>query len=166
MANNLNLPVKDPKPNAANSHGATKNSHKIPVTWEKWCKTGKHGRGARKKNAVVKCLRSGHVRGYFSDLVLRPDLADTDSMYPSLEHLVDPKNHTDTVVEARIINDMKSHLDEAEFWQVIEHLFIVGIEKEKIAPPFGKRLPKGWSPKRHYINGGNTRDEHFETAAA
>lgn len=71
-------------------------------------------------------------------------------MYPSLEHLAGPKNHTETVVEARIINDMKSHLSEEEFWRVIEHLFIVGIDKGKIRAPFGKRLPKGWSPARHY----------------
>jgi len=125
---------------------------KIPVTWEKWCTTGKHGRGARKKNAVLKCLQSGQVRGYFSDIVLRPDIDVTDSLYPSLEHLVDPKNHADAVVEARIVNDMKSHLSESEFWQVVEHLFIVGVEKEKIKPPFGKRLPGGWTPKRHYTN--------------
>ena len=107
--------------------------------------------GARKKNAVLKCLCSGHVRGYFSDLVLRPDLASTDSMYPSLEHLVGPKNHADAVVEARVINDMKSHLSETEFWKVIEHLFIVGVEKKKIVAPFGKKLPKGWGPVRHYV---------------
>jgi hypothetical protein len=71
-------------------------------------------------------------------------------MYPSLEHLIDPKNHAEAVVEARIINDMKSHLSESEFWLVIEHLFIVGVEKQKIKAPFGKRLPRGWSPKRHY----------------
>ena len=123
---------------------------KIPSTWEKWCTTGKHGRGARKKKAVLKCLASGHVRGYFSDIVLRPDIDTTDSMYPSLEHLSDPNNHEDAVVEARIINDMKSHLSENEFWSVIEHLFIVGVEKKKIRAPFGKRLPRGWRPKRHY----------------
>jgi len=123
---------------------------KIPVTWAKWCTTGAHGRGERKKNAVLKCLTSGHVRGYFSDIVLRPDIDNTDSMYPSLEHLSDPKNHADAVVEARIINDMKSHLSENEFWLVIEHLFIVGVEKKKIKAPFGKRLPRMWSPKRHY----------------
>lgn len=71
-------------------------------------------------------------------------------MYPSFEHLVDPTNHKEAVVEARIINDMKSHLSEAEFWQVVEHLFIVGIDKGKIKAPFGKRLPKGWSPEKHY----------------
>jgi hypothetical protein len=123
---------------------------RIPAPWEKWCKSGINGRGARKRNAVLKCLKSGCVRGYFSDLVLRPDLATTDSMYPSLEHLVDPKNHAEVAVEACIINDMKSHLSEAEFWKVIEHLFIVGVEKKKITPPYGKRLPKSWSPAHHY----------------
>jgi len=123
---------------------------KIPDTWTKWCNTGRHGVGARKKNALLKCLKSGHVRGYFSDLPLRPDLEGWHSMYPSFEHLTGPDNHQDAVVEARIFNDMKSHLSESEFWLAIEHLFLVGVEKGKIKPPFGKRLPKGWSPAKHY----------------
>jgi hypothetical protein len=125
-------------------------TQKIPSPWEKWCTTGRHGRGSRKKKAVLKCLISGQVRGYFSDIPLHPDLDPTDSMYPSLEHLVDPGNHADTVVEARIINDMKSHLTEEEFWSVIDHLFLVGVQKGKIRAPFGKRLPRGWSPTKHY----------------
>jgi len=126
------------------------NPPKIPAQWEKWCSTGRHGRGARKRNAVLKCLKNGHVRGYFSDILLRPDHETTDSMYPSVEHLVDPSDHSQMVVEARIINDMKSHLSEDEFWRVIEHLFLVGVEKGKIRPPFGKRLPKGWGSAKHY----------------
>jgi hypothetical protein len=129
----------------------------IPAIWEKWCTTGRHGKGARKKNAVLKCLNGGHVRGYFSDILLRPDLADSDSMYPSLEHLDGPKNHSAMVVEARIINDMRSHLDEGEFWKVVEHLFVVGVGKGKIRAPFGKRLPKGWKPKRHYVSGNEAQ---------
>ena len=72
-------------------------------------------------------------------------------MAPSIEHLVDPKNHDDVVVETRVINDMRSILSEREFWQVIEHLFVVGVQKGEIKAPFGKRLPKAWSPKRHFI---------------
>lgn len=71
-------------------------------------------------------------------------------MYPSVEHLIDPTNHKEAVVEARVINDMKSHLTEQEFWQVIEHLFVVGIQKGTIKAPFGKRLPKRWAPTRHF----------------
>ena len=122
---------------------------KIPTTWESWCKRGIHS-GGRKKNAVLRSLKSGSVRGYFSDFVLNPDLDPSNSMYPSVEHLVAPDNHDETVVEARIINDMKSHLSEDEFWQVIEHLFAVGIEKGKITPPLGKRLPRKWAPRNHY----------------
>lgn len=139
---------------------------KIPASWEKWCKTGKHGVGARKKNAVQKCLKSGRVRGYFSDIPLRPDLDDSHSMYPSFEHLVDPSNHSDAVVEARIVNDMKSHLSEKEFWQMIEHLFVAGLEKGKIKPPFGKRLPKGWNPARHYGKKPATQALNTTTPAA
>jgi hypothetical protein len=124
-------------------------AQKIPEAWVKWCGSGRHG-GNRKKNALLKCLQSGHVRGYFSDFPLRPDLDDSHSMYPSFDHLVDPKNHQEAVVEARIFNDMKSHLTETEFWQAIEHLFVVGIQKGKIKAPFGKRLPKHWSPVKHY----------------
>jgi len=124
----------------------------VPEPWLKWCARGKNGVGNRKKNAVLRCLKSGLVRGYFSDIPLRPDLDPAHSMYPSFEHLVDPSNHSEAAVEARIINDMKSHLSESEFWRVVEHLFLVGLEKGKIRPPFGKRLPKGWSPARHYKN--------------
>ena len=136
--------------NKYSSMKISETQRQIPLTWVKWCGTGKHGKGTRKKNAVLKCLKGDHVRGYFSDITLRPDLEPTDSMYPSMEHLIDPSNHSETVVEARVINDMKSHLSEDEFWQVVEHLFIVGIEKGRIRPPFGKRLPKIWSPAKHY----------------
>ena len=126
-------------------------NQKIPTSWEKWCASGNHGRGDRKKNAVLKSLKNGQVCGYFSDIPLRPSLNSSHSMSPSFEHLVDPTNHSQAVVEARIVNQMKSHLSESEFWQMIEHLFAVGLDKGKIKPPFGKRLPKGWSPARHYV---------------
>lgn len=126
-------------------------TQKIPTTWEAWCKRGVHG-GARKKSAVLRSLTSGQVRGYFSDIVLNPDIDPCDSMYPSVEHLVHPKDHTQIVVEARIINDMKSHLTEDEFWRVVEHLFSIGIEKGKIKAPFGKRLPRSWRPEKHYTS--------------
>lgn len=124
---------------------------KIPEKWEAWCKRGVH-KGNRKKKAVLRSLKSGLVRGYFSDFVLDPEVEPSNSMYPSVEHLVDRDNHDEIVVESRVINDMKSHLSEDEFWRVIEHLFYVGMKKEKIKPPFGKRLPRKWSPKKHYTS--------------
>lgn len=129
----------------ANGHA---NGRSIPENWVKWCSAGK---SARKKNALRRSLVNGNVRGYFSDIPLNPELEHSHSMYPSVEHLVSANNHQEIVVEARIVNDMKSHLSEDEFWKMVEHLFSVGIKKGKIKAPFGKRLPKGWTPARHYI---------------
>jgi|GEM_PF-1295485 len=121
----------------------------IPDHWVAWCKTGNYGI-ERKTNAVKRCLQDGQVRGYLSDIPLNPNIDKDHPMYPSFEHLTDPTNHNDGVVEARVFNYMKSNLSEDEFWRVIEHLFIVGVEKAKILPPYGKRLPKKWRSKRDY----------------
>jgi len=127
------------------------NVPKIPTEWKKWCSTGQHA-GLAKRNAVHKCLNSkGRVVGYFSDLLLDPDLDYTDSMYPSVEHLGDKNDKDNVAVETRIINDMKSHLSEKEFWRVISHLFFVGIRKGKIkASPSDKCLPIGWRPAKNF----------------
>ncbi|MBI1177818.1 hypothetical protein GC207_10310 [bacterium] len=93
---------------------------------------------------------SGHVRGYFSDIPMKPGLAPTHSMYPSLERLSDPTNHDDTVVEALIFVDMKSHLSGDEFWLAIKRMLAVGVAKDKIKAPFGKRRPKNSIPAKHH----------------
>lgn len=123
----------------------------IPDAWKKWCKSGVHGKGPRKRKALARCLVGEEVRGYLSDLPLNPSNSPTDSMYPSIEHLSGQADKEDIVVEARIINDMKSHLSEREFWLVVEHLFSVGVSKGKIRAPFCKRLPDSWKPERHYL---------------
>jgi hypothetical protein len=56
------------------------------------------------------------------------------------------------VVETRIVNDMKSHLSDAEFWHAIEHLYFVGVAGKKIAEPCQRR--DGWLPARHYAKKG------------
>jgi hypothetical protein len=124
-------------------------TQKVPKGWQTWCASGNHG-VERKAAAVLKCLNGDVVRGHYSDLPLHPDLDHDHSMYPSLEHLEGPDHQDQVAVEARIINHMKAHLSEREFWQVVEHFFVVGLEKGKIKPPFGKRLPEDWSPQRHY----------------
>ena len=138
--------VSDPERWAENM-----NQIDIPDEWKPWCKSGVYGKGARKKKALARCLIGKEVRGYLSDLPLNPNSSPTDSMYPSIEHLSGPTDQQDIVVEARIINDMKSHLSEPEFWSVVEHLFAVGVSKGKIKAPFGKRLPESWRPERHYL---------------
>ena len=64
----------------------------------------------------------GEVRGYYSDLLLDPELPDTHALYPSIEHITFPKQHGEIVVETRVVNDMKCILSEEEFWHAIEHL--------------------------------------------
>jgi hypothetical protein len=44
------------------------------------------------------------------------------------------------VVDARIINDMKSHLSNSEFWLLVEHLYAVGRAKGSHPAPFRCRV--------------------------
>ena len=119
--------------------------------WLAWSKRGVHGKTARKRRAAERCLATdGTVRGYYSDLPLDPSLPESHSLYPSIEHLNSPTDHSNLVVEARIINDMKNHLSEAEFWQVVEHLYAIGQHKGHIPIPTARTLPTAWSPTRHY----------------
>ncbi len=120
----------------------------VPKAWENWCKRGKYTK-CRKRQAVLECFdqNSKKVRGYFSDFILNPALSPKKSLYPSIDHITPKNENAALVVEARIINDMKSHLDEKEFWEVVSHLCAVGIEKEKIKKP--AKL-KNWTPRRNY----------------
>lgn len=126
-------------------------SCELPAAWESWSKTGKHGkRGSRKRVAALRCVQLGVVRGYLSDLPLNPSLSSNHSLYPSIEHLSGPSDASDLVVEARIVNDMKSHLTESEFWAVIEHLYAVGLMKGRIKTSTPKRLSDDWKPTRNF----------------
>lgn len=81
-------------------------------------------------------------------MLLDPTLPHTNSLYPSVDHTTSPKSDIEMVVEARIINDVKSHLTEEEFWQMVEHLYAAGTSKGKVS-----RLAKrrdAWKPKRNY----------------
>jgi hypothetical protein len=95
-------------------------------------------------------MQDGVVRGYLSDLPLAPFLPSSHSLYPSIEHLSEPNNSSDLVVEARIVNDMKSHLTECEFWAVVEHLYAVGLAKGRIKASTPKRLSDDWAPIRNF----------------
>lgn len=138
-----------PKPVSAVKHKGKGGS--IPPEWEKWCSTGRH-KGHCKRRAVLQCLKDGIVRGYFSDFPLNPKLKPTDSMYPSVEHLTSRQDSKNVAVETRIVNDMKSHLSEKEFWQLIGHLHHVGRKKLKGNPlrPANKPLLGVWHPERNF----------------
>lgn len=120
--------------------------------WKTWCTRGTH-KGRTKKNAVKNCPKNSknQLVGYYSALLLKPDLDCKKSLYPSVEHLGDKNDKDNVTVETRIVNDMKSHLNEKKFWELISHLFFVGVKKNKInATPSGKRVNNKWVPNRNY----------------
>jgi hypothetical protein len=90
------------------------------------------------------------VRGYYSDLRLDPTLQHNHSMYPSHDHTTFPRDHKAMFVEARVVNDMRSHTSEGEFRQFVEHFYAVGLAKGKIPQGVPQRLPDGWSTVRHF----------------
>ncbi len=122
----------------------------LSEVWLEFCRRGSISLG-HQKQSVESCLGpDGIVRGRYSDLVLDPTLAHTDSMYPSHDHTTSPRDHSRMVVDTRLLNDMKSHLSQEEFWLVVEHLYAVGREKDRIPARSPARLPTGWTPSRHF----------------
>jgi hypothetical protein len=91
----------------------TKEMANLPKAWEDWCNKGKYSVGVKRRPAKDQLDKNNKVRGFYSDLILNPTLAHTDSLYPSIEHVIPKRNDGKLVVEARIINDMKSHLGDA-----------------------------------------------------
>jgi hypothetical protein len=127
----------------------TKEMANLPKVWEDWCKKGKYSVGIKRRPAKEQLDKNKKVRGFYSDFILKPTLAHTDSLYPSMEHVIPKSNDGTLVVEARIINDMKSHLGENEFWMAIEHLYAVGLEKGKVSHP-ASRKDSAFRPKNNY----------------
>jgi hypothetical protein len=115
--------------------------------WGKWCHRGRYSVGD-KRRAILKSVRNREVMGYYSDFLLDPTLPVTHSLYPSVDHIRSRDDDSNTVVETRIINDMKSHLEENEFWQAIGHLHAVGIEKGTL--PRNSKRRDSWRPKKNY----------------
>ncbi|MDP1677625.1 MAG: hypothetical protein Q8L88_12270 [Bacteroidota bacterium] len=121
----------------------------ISNEWKEFCSKGRYSQRDQ-ITSVNKCLSNdGMVLGFYSDLVLNPNLPDTDALYPSHDHTINSSNHSQMVVDARIINDMKSILNETEFWIIIEHLYAVGISKGKIPNRTAQRNDS-WKPVRNF----------------
>lgn len=122
----------------------------LPESWIAFCRRGQISVGHQRRS-VQACLGpDGTVRGYYSDLPLDPTLDPTHSLYPSHDHTTAPRDHQAMVVDARVINDMKSHLSESEFWQVVEHLYAVGRAKDRIPNRAAQRLDSNWRPSRNF----------------
>lgn len=124
--------------------------NQLSEVWLEFCRRGRISQ-INQRRSVESCLDAdGTVRGHYSDLPLDPTLSPTHSMYPSHDHTTLPRDDGKMVVDARVINDMKSHLIEAEFWLVIEHLYAVGIADGRIQRDAPRRLVDTWSPARHF----------------
>lgn len=125
-------------------------AEKLSEAWDDFCHRGSYS-VTNQRRSVARCLGvDGIVRGWYSDLPLDPTIPVTRSMYPSHDHTTHPKNDQHMVVDARVVNDMKSHLDESEFWLLVEHLYAVGLAKGKIPQGAPQRLADNWSSIRHF----------------
>jgi hypothetical protein len=123
---------------------------RLSEAWLAFCGRGKISIGHQRRS-VESCVGTDGVpRGHYSDVVLDPTLPDKHSMYPSHDHTTSPRDHRSMVVDARVFNDMKSHLDELEFWLVIEHFYAVGRANGRIPSRSPERLPTGWAPNRNF----------------
>lgn len=85
-----------------------------------------------------------HCEGFAAYSHLKLDISQphTSPFYPSIDH-VEGIGSAKVKVETRLVNDMKTILDETEFKQVIGHL----------ASALGAkavRLKDGWKPKRTF----------------
>lgn len=118
--------------------------------WQAFCSRGRVPK-KRQRESALRCLGTdGIIRGFYSDIPLNPFLCPTHAVYPCHDHVTFPKDHGKMVMDARVINDMKTILSEEEFWQVVEHLYAVGIDKGKIKKRVPQRLWDEWQPARHY----------------
>jgi hypothetical protein len=124
----------------------------MPLTqvWDEFCHRGRLPVNRQRESVNLSAAPDGTVRGYYSDLVLDPTRDPTHSLYPSHDHTRSADDHRQMVVETRLVNDMKTHLSDTEFWRLIEHLYGVGVDKGRIELGSARRLPPDWSPTRHY----------------
>jgi hypothetical protein len=125
-------------------------NQEISDIWRNFCRRGRYP--VRYQEASVKkCIQDdGTVIGYYSGLQLNPELQETDAMYPSHDHLIERSDHGNMVVDARLINDMKTILSEKEFWTVVEHLYAIGRRTGRIPGREAQTLATDWHPARDY----------------
>ena len=117
--------------------------------WKEFCRRGRYPFG-NQVASVERCMgEDGIVRGYHSDIPLNPNLPNTDAMYPSHDHITHPKDDAQMVVDARVINDMKTIISEEEFWLLIDHLYAVGRGK-RVIPSREAQRHNDWKPSRDF----------------
>lgn len=122
---------------------------RVPPEWRTWCTKNRRKFSVPFRcAAVLRSLRDGVVRGCYSDFPLDPGRDSRHPMYPGFEYLAWTRPKSRPGIDARVVTSMKAHLREKEFWQLIGHLYAVGVDKGRIRPGAGLRLPDDWHPRR------------------
>lgn len=139
---------------------AVSTNHELPDAWENFCRRGKMPRKWQRASVLATGNPWQGLKGYYSGLPLDPDLSPKNALYPSHDHLNGRDDHSQAVVETRLVNDMKSMLTEREFWQMIEYLYVVGLEKDKIQSCQYRKLGGTWKPSCDFdkLNGVERRE--------
>ncbi len=107
-------------------------------------------RGSEWTDAIISALNACNGVAVYSGWKLDVTLPATSPLYPSVDHVAG-LGTAHIAIETRLVNDMKTILDEAEFKKVIAHLAVVlGVQ--------ATLLPDGWTPKRTFC-GRQTLDE-------
>ena len=94
------------------------------------------------QRAIWKAVLASPGRGHYSHLPLSLLGKPTDWDWPSLDHLSSPAT-ADVVLEVRLVNDMKTIMNDQEFREMVGHLAAV----LKIRP---KKLRKNWHCRRGF----------------
>jgi hypothetical protein len=108
---------------------------------------GNHGRQPLRtrpdwQGAIWKAVLASPGRGHYSHLPLSLLGKPTDWDWPSLDHLSSPAT-AEVVLEVRLVNDMKTIMNDQEFREMVGHLAAV----LKIRP---KKLRKNWHCRRGF----------------
>jgi hypothetical protein len=91
------------------------------------------------RKTAIKNSRDGSVvKGYYSGIVLSPSADKNSNLYPTFDHVCCDNDDENMVIEAALINRLKTNLPRDDFWSVIRHLYIVGVKNEHIDPLDGK----------------------------
>jgi hypothetical protein len=120
--------------------------------WSKKHPNAQVPRKAEWRDAIWSALHRCDGRAYYSrlPLSLHTDLrgptanqrASESARWPSVDHVVNPAT-PEVVIETRVVNDMKTILDEGEFRKMIAHL-------AHVLSVVADRLPDNWCCVRSY----------------
>lgn len=110
------------------------------------------------RRAILGAMSRSNGRAYFSHFPLSLAVSSGHPCHPSVEHL-DGVESTNVVLETRMVNDMKSIMDEKEFIDLIGHMS----SELKIA---ARKLDDSWRPARDFAGPAEIDEPPLPGAAA